>query len=353
MAPTVCVSILLHDSAMDIEGCLGALAAQSRSPDEVVILDNASADDGPARARAAYPGARFLTSEVNLGFSKGHNRAIAFAPADIHVVLSPDVRLQRDFIARSLEPLARDPRIGSVAARLIQFRPDDQLGTLDDQEKVELPDDTLDSTGILAHQDRHFTERGAGEPAQGRYVVPDQVFGPSGAAAVYRRQMLEDVAYNGEVFDETFVSYLDDVDLAWRGQLLGWSCEYSPRVVARHRRTFAPGRCEILASPASHYVGRNEWRMFLKNEIADGWTSEPWHPGSTRDADLPELYRRIQSSIVDLGRLAGSVPGLWARRNDIMRRRVASDEDMMRWFGPPPSSPIDAVIEAGQASGRP
>jgi hypothetical protein len=89
----------------------------------VVILDNASSDDGLDRARAALPGARFVRSPVNLGFAAGQNRAMAFAPADIHLVLNPDARLKRDFLATSLAPFERDPRLGAVTGRLLRFRP--------------------------------------------------------------------------------------------------------------------------------------------------------------------------------------------------------------------------------------
>jgi GT2 family glycosyltransferase len=341
LSVTVTVSILLSDSAIDIEGCLAALAKQTRRPDDIVILDNASQDNGLERARAAVHDARFLRSRINLGSAAGHNRAMAYAPADYHLVLSPDVRLGRDFLARALEPFGHDSRVGSVSGRLIRFRPEDLLGTLDDPPERELPDDTLDSTGLMAHEDRSFTERGAGEAAESRYLNASYVFGSSGAAALYRRDMLENVAFQGRVFDESFGSYLEDVDLAWRAQLMGWRCEYMPAAIARHRRTTAPGRCEILGSPADLYLGRNQWRLLLKNELSTSrwtdWRGIIW--GDTGNGG--EMILREQSSMRALARVARNIPGLWARRNDTMRRRVASDEEIMSWFGGSIERPID------------
>ncbi len=349
MALTVTVSILLHDSASDIAACLAALDAQTRPADEVSILDDASADDGLARARAALPRARFLRSETNLGFAAGHNRAMAFAPADFHLVLSPDVRLHRDFLARALEPFDRDPWVGSVAGRLIRFRPEDMLGNSAELLERELPDDTLDSTGLMAHRDRLFTERGAGDRAEGSYLDADYVFGPSGAAAVYRREMLENVAYHGEIYDESFGSHLDDVDLAWRAQLLGWRCEYAPAAVARHRRSLAPGRCEILQPPADRYSSPNQWRLLLKNGLTAGWPSD-WRWIIWGDAgNGGEMILREQSSMRALAAVARDIPRLWARRNDSMRRRAASDEEIMAWFGAVAERPLDEQPEFGDA----
>ena len=347
MALTVTVSILLYDSASDIAACLAALDAQTRPADEVIILDNASTDDGLARARAALPGARFMRSPINLGFAAGQNRAMAFAPADIHLVLNPDARLRRDFLARALEPFERDPRLGSVTGRLLRFRPEDMPGNSAELLERELPDDTLDSTGLVAHRDRLFTERGAGDRAEGSHLDVDYVFGPSGAAAVYRREMLKNVAYQGEIYDESFGSYLDDVDLAWRAQLLGWRCEYAPAAVARPRRSLAPGRCEILQSPADRYSGRNQWRLLLKNELTAGWRSD-WRRIIWGDAvNAGEMILREQSSMRALAAVARDIPGLWARHNDIMRRRVASDEEIMAWFGAAAERPLDEPPEFG------
>jgi len=274
---------------------------------------------------------------------------MAFAPADFHLVLSPDVRLHRDFLARALDPFERDPWVGSVTGRLIRFRPEDMLGTFIQPQERELPDDTLDSTGLVAHRDRLFTERGAGDRAEGSHLDADYVFGPSGAAAMYRRKMLENVAYHGEIYDESFGRYLADVDLAWRAQLLGWRCEYAPAAVARHRRSVAPGRCEILQSPAARYSSRNQWRLLLKNELTPGWRSD-WRRIIWGDAaNGGEMILREQSSMRALAAVARDIPGLWARHNDIMRRRVATDEEIMAWFGAGAERPLDEPPEFGDA----
>ncbi|OGO54092.1 MAG: hypothetical protein A2Z32_13185 [Chloroflexi bacterium RBG_16_69_14] len=329
MSLRVTVGIVLHDSADDIRGCLSALAAQTRLPDAVVVLDNASSDDGLERARSAMPDARFERCSVNAGFAAAHNRVIALEPADVHVVLNPDCRLAPAFIERSVEALDTDPTIGAVSGRLLRFRDESTEGG----PLQELPGDILDSTGMVAHRNRRVLDRSSDLLAAGRDLAAADVFGASGAAAVYRRTMLEDVAFDGEFLDEAFFAYREDVDLAWRAQLLGWRCRYVPTALARHRRRVAPGRRRRLPSRINRLSVANRWRMIAKNELAEGWRRD-WRAIIARDVQILGFCAlREQRTLLAVVDVAGDAEGLRARRRDVMRRRHAADDDILGWFG--------------------
>jgi GT2 family glycosyltransferase len=325
----VTVGIVLHDSADDIRACLSALAAQSRVPDAVVVVDNASSDDGLDRARSAMPDARFERSSVNTGFAAAHNRAMSLEPADVHVLLNPDCRLAPAFIERSVEAFEMDPRIGAVSGRLLRFRDD----SADGGPPAELPGDILDSTGMVAHRNRRVLDRSSDLAAAGRDLVAADVFGASGAAAVYRRTMLEDVAFDGEFLDEAFFAYREDVDLAWRAQLLGWRCRYVPTALARHRRRVAPGRRGRLPARINRLSVANRWRMIAKNELAAGWRRD-WRSIIARDVQILGFCAlREQRTLLAVADVVGDAARLRARRRDVMRRRRADDRDVLAWFG--------------------
>lgn len=325
------VSIVLHDSAGDIDECLSALALQTRAPDAVVVFDNASTDDGVDRARAALSGVRIERSPANIGFAAGHNRAMAIEPADVHVVLNPDCRLAPEFIERSLAALEADSSIGAVSGRLLRFRAEADAGPL-----MEARGDVIDSTGMVAQRNRRVLDRSSDLPAHRRDLTEIDVFGASGAAAVYRRTMLEDVAFEGEFFDEAFFAYREDVDLAWRAQLLGWRCRYVPTALARHRRRVAPGRREILPSRINRLSVANRWRMIAKNELRAGWQRD-WRSILGRDLQiLGYCALREQRTLLAITDVAGDGARLRARRHDVMRRRRSDDDAMLGWFGSPP-----------------
>ncbi|HEV8401678.1 MAG TPA: glycosyltransferase family 2 protein [Candidatus Limnocylindrales bacterium] len=329
MSVRVTVGIVLHDSAADIVACLAALSAQTRPADAVVVLDNASSDDGLGRARQAMPEARLERSGANIGFAAGHNRAMALEPADIHVVLNPDCRLAPRFLEHAIEAIEADPTIGAVSGRLLRFRDD----ASDGGSLIEQPGDILDSTGMVALRNRRVLDRSSDLPAAGRDLAPADVFGASGAAAVYRRTMLEDVAFEGEWLDESFFAYREDVDLAWRAQLLGWRCRYLPTALARHRRRVAPGRRGALPARINRLSVANRWRMIAKNELAAGWRRD-WRSIVGRDVQiLGYCALREQPSLLAVADVAGDAVRLRAWRRDLMRRRRAADEDILGWFG--------------------
>lgn len=340
---SVTVTIVLHQSAGDIGPCLAAVRAQTRPPDAVVVFDNASTDDGLDEARLAFPDVLAVRSDANLGFAAGHNRAIDLAPADVHVVLNPDCQLAPQFIERTVAALAEDRRIGAVTGRLLRFRTDRGVA---DQPPHELPDDILDSTGMVGLRNRRVLDRGTEESSRGAYTRPEYVFGASGAAAVYRREMLEDVAVDGEIFDEAFFAYREDVDLAWRAQMLGWRCLYVPAAVARHRRRVAPGRRRLLPSAINRRSIANRWRMIAKNETAHGmrrdWAAIAWRDVLT----LGYCVVREPGSLGAVADVVASGRRLRRWRRALMARRRAPDAQVAGWFGGRAAEPVSPPLEA-------
>lgn len=333
---TVAVSIVLHNSARDIEGCLSALKNQTRPPDAVVVVDNASSDDGLARARRVLSEARLLALRTNIGFAAGHNLAIRKVPADVHIVLNPDCRLAPLFVERVTRVLEGDPGAGSVTGRLLRFRQPDDPGPA-----AELRDDRLDSTGMIGLRNRRVLDRGTDEPAHGRYLDPGYVFGASGAAAVFRRTMLEDVAVDGQFFDEAFFAYREDVDLAWRSQLLGWRCRYEPTALARHRRRADPGRRRQLPARIKRMSVANRWRLIAKNEVSLGWQRDWAHILARDVVILGYSWLREWTTLGAVLDVLGDRDRLRTWRQAIMRRRRVDDEEIVAWFGRVVQRPLE------------
>jgi len=121
---------------------------------------------------------------------------------------------------------------------------------------------------------------------------PGVVWGADGAVALYRRTALESARMprrggGWEILDEDFGHTKEDVDLAWRLRLLGWTCRYEPKAVAWHARsggdsgttTLADGVRANMANPLPQRVlsWRNQRLMQLKNESAVDLARDlPW-----------------------------------------------------------------------------
>ena len=219
-----------------------------------------------------------------------------------------------------MEALEAAPAVGSATGRLLR---------LDDE-------GIIDSTGIVMTPDQRHLDRGGGEPATGRFLAgPEPIFGPSGAVALYRRAMLEDIAYRGEYFDRAFFAYREDADLAWRAQWRGWASLYVPAAIAWHRRRVTPERRSALPAEINRYSVRNRFLLRVKNQ-SFGLAWRFALPGLRRDAlVVGYVLLREWSSIpglVDVVRLLPSMLG-W-RRHVLGRRRITSAE-MSRWFRQP------------------
>ena len=251
-APKVSVCIVTYNSAQDIEDCLHAVQRQSFPLASIVVVDNASTDGTREVLARCGDGIRLILNERNNGFAGGQNQAIAAsAPSDYVLVLNPDVSLDPDYIAEIVAIMERDPRIGSAAGMLV---------------RADRPD-TMDSAGLVLRQDRNAADLAAGEPTAD-WTSPREIFGVSGAAAVYRRAMIEDVTDGGQFFDEDFFAYKEDVDVAWRARHLGWTAVYVPSARAVHRRGWKPGGRRAVPIFVRRHSYQNRFFTVIKNEPA-------------------------------------------------------------------------------------
>ena len=149
---------------------------------------------------------------------------------------------------------------------------------------------------------------------------------------MYRMSFLDDVAIDGEVFDEDFFAYREDADLAWRGQVLGWRALCEPAAVADHVRRVTPEARRELSTEINMHSVKNRFLLRLKNEGAFL---------AIRNAPF-ELFRDLVVFGASLTIERTSLPAfawLWrnrarvlARRRAIQARRKVSDRAIGRWF---------------------
>ncbi|WP_410512534.1 glycosyltransferase family 2 protein [Paenibacillus sp. BR2-3] len=259
---TVSIHIVTYNSADDILECLAAVLAQDYPIEQVVVVDNASADGSAEKVKAFYsqlntssdanrPRLSLVENMANFGFAPAHNQAISITNTDYVLVLNPDLTLAPDYVSRLVARMEVNPEIGSATGKLL-LKADPQL---------------VDSTGLWMNRARRAFDRGAGEPSA-NWQESGPVFGVSGAAAVYSRRMIDDISVDGEFFDGDFFAYKEDVDVAWRAQLLGWQGYYDAEAIGYHERGWkTSGRnSKPMFIRRISYI--NRYKMIYKNERA-------------------------------------------------------------------------------------
>ena len=91
-----------------------------------------------------------------------------------------------------------------------------------------------------------------------------------------RRDALDALAIDGEIFDEDFFLYHEDTDLSWRAQLLGWSVLYVPEARAEHERRWRRGRRFEIDPSVRRHSFKNHYLQLIKNEQPlDFWLGLP------------------------------------------------------------------------------
>jgi GT2 family glycosyltransferase len=239
----VAVVVVDWNTGKLVERCLEALERQSLQPASVVVVDNASECETWRRV-----GRRDLPLEIvrlpdNRGFATGTNHGVALAPEMEWVaLLNPDAFPEPGWLERLLAAARAHPEYSFFASRQVLVH---------DPTRLDGAGDAYAVTG-LGWRRRHR------EPVIGSPQEPEEVFGPCAAAALYRREALDEVGG----LDESFFCYFEDVDLAFRLRLAGHRCLYVPDAVVHHVGSASSGR----GSDFSVYHGhRNLVWTFVKN----------------------------------------------------------------------------------------
>jgi GT2 family glycosyltransferase len=322
--PFISVIVLNWNGSACIDECLRSLEAQTYRDFEVVVVDNCSTDGSRELLQREWAGRVCLhLLDANYGYCGGNNRGIAQARGSLIVLLNNDTETDPGWLAALAGGAKRNPGAGMFACRILNA----------------FERDRFDSTGLLVYPDGVCRSRGWQEMDIGQYNREEEVLGPNGAAAAYRRDMLDETG----LFDEPYFAYLEDLDLALRGWLLGFSCVYIPDAVVYHIKSLSSGHHSKLKA---FYVERNRlWnliklfplRLIL---VSPAFTSYRYilqsfaaltHQGASggfvhsysRSALISVLMRAVGSGILGL-------PYMLRRRREVQRTRRLGHQDYMR-----------------------
>jgi len=311
MGRAASVVLVTWNSAQHLPRCLDAIAQQSWPDVELIVVDNASTDGSADRAT--------IRNDTNRGFAAAVNQGLAVARGEFVLLCNPDAFLEPDYLSRIIEALDQAGESFGMATGKLLSATDSNL---------------IDSKGIrMTRTGRHFDiEQGKRDLPTANYHLPTEVFGVSGAAAVYRMSFLRDVAIDGEAFDEDFFTYREDADIAWRGRLFGWRALYVPAAVAHHVRTVTPEKRRQLSPVVNMHGVKNRFLLRLKNEgLYLALRNAPF-----------ELARDVIAIAATLTIERTSLPAfswIWrnrkrvlAKRRMIQSRRRVSDRELARWF---------------------
>ncbi len=325
-SPLVSVIVVNWNGKKYLADCLQSIRAQTFSDYEVILVDNGSTDGSVEDVQQNFPGwVHVLANERNEGFSGGNNRGIKAAVGKYIVLLNNDAQADPRWVEELVKVAEENPQAGMLACKIY----------LQGGSKI------IDNVGHLIYRDGLNRGRGRLELDRGQYEKMEEVFFPSGCAALYRREMLEEVG----LFDEDFFAYGDDTDLGFKGRLAGWKCLYVPKAVVHHRYSQSSGAYSALKA---FYVERNRvwiavkyfpltlllespFFTFLRFAL-QGYGALVGRGAAGRFSEAYSFGKLLQ--ILCKAYLAAfrGLPGMWEKRREIKRRTRVSEGEIRSWF---------------------
>jgi N-acetylglucosaminyl-diphospho-decaprenol L-rhamnosyltransferase len=296
--PPIAVVVVTYKSSASVAGTLGALNAQLRDDDQLLVVDNASADGTADVAREAASRAQVLEQPRNLGFAGGCNVGAAASEAPLLLFLNPDAEPAAGCLDALRRAAHERPHWGAWQA-LVTMGRGRQINS---------------SGGVI-----HFLGMGwaglCGQPADIAPNTPSEVSFASGAALVVRRDAWERVGG----FDDRYFMYGEDLDLGLRMWLSGYGVGLVPAARVEHDYEFAKGDRKWML------LERNRW-----------WTVLSDYPAGLLVPLLPAMFAAEAALLLIAARggwlraklraqatIVRELPQILERRRAVQGRRIA------------------------------
>lgn len=209
------VSIVIpnYNGEKFLKKCLDSITVQTFRDFELIVVDNASADQSLSILEAYPDPVRLFRLDKNEGFSKAVNVGIKAARGEYVVLLNNDTEAEPEWLSALVQSMAEHPEYFSVCSKMLQFR------------QRSLLDDAGDEYNILGWA----YKRGDGKPEK-TYGEDGNVFSACAGAAIYRRSVFDLIGF----FDEQFFAYMEDVDLSYRARIFGYQNGYCSKARIYH-----------------------------------------------------------------------------------------------------------------------
>lgn len=192
-----------------------SLNEDSQCIGEVIIVDNGSTDGSKEYIKKnsfKFP-VHLIENDENLGFAPAVNQGILKAENEYIFSLNNDTEIKKGSIKNLIDLICRDENIFSVQAKMLQY------------DNKELIDDVGDEYNLLA-----WTKKTGENHHTDEFSEVREIFSSCAGAAMYRKSLLEKIG----MFDDNFFAYMEDVDLAIRSKINGYTNFLCPDAVVYH-----------------------------------------------------------------------------------------------------------------------
>lgn len=243
LAPRISVIIPHYNKYDLLKACLTSVMDQKADfRYEVIVVDDASPDGSVSKVGRDFPGVKVIALAGNCHFARACNEGLKRARGEYIALLNNDTEVDPGWLGALKQALDDHPEVGFCASRVLFLK---------DRSMIDSAGDCYTIAGT-PHKIGHR------RTAHKNHLEKRYVFGASASSSIYRRSMLEEIG----LFDEDMHFALEDVDLSFRAQLMGYKCLYVPDALVFHAVSASIG----AHSPQYVYYGqRNIEYVYFKN----------------------------------------------------------------------------------------
>ncbi|MTI88344.1 MAG: glycosyltransferase family 2 protein [Balneolaceae bacterium] len=227
---------------------LPSVAATDYPNYEIIIADNASSDGTKKWVKKNYPNIKIAALDQNYGYCGGNNKAVPFTEKEILLFLNNDVEVTPNWL-HGINKAFEDEQVAAVQPKMRAYNEPEFF------EYAGAAGGFIDKYGYTFCRGRMFDTL---EKDHGQYDTSIDIFWASGAALAIRKNLF--IETGG--FDEDFEFHMEEIDLCWRIQNLGYTISYAPESVVYH----LGGGSLAMGDPRKVYYNfRNSLAMLWKN----------------------------------------------------------------------------------------
>jgi len=304
--PVISVIIPNLNGIKYLERCLNSLQSQSFKDFEMILVDDGSTDSSIEFIKKNYSWVKIIEHKVIKGFSVAVNDGIKVSKGKYIVLLNNDTLVDKLWLEKLYNTARKNPTAGFFASKMYFFGRDKLINAVGD------------AMGI----DGLAWNLGYYQKDEEKYFLPKKVFGACAGAALYRREMLDEIGF----FDEDFIMVYEDTDLSFRAQLMGYECIFVPKAIVYHVQfgTLAP-----TSERGVFYRSANSLNTLIKNMPLKLFLKYFYKIYRGQVSQIKELSTSFSlSKHVLKGKLRAlkMLPNMLKKREKIQRSKRATDE---------------------------
>ncbi len=325
--PLVSIIIVNCNGRGFLQGCLESIFNQSCSDFEIIFIDNGSTDDSVQYVKEKFPDVIIIENRENLGFARANNQGIAIAKGKYIALLNNDTVVDREWIKSLLAKAeSSSEKVGMWAGKILSMQEPGKIDSVG---------------GLMISPDGIAKGRGRLEEDVGQYDNDDEVFIPSACAALFKKEMLDEIG----LFDEDFFAYCEDTDIGLRARLAGWRTVSVPKAVVYHDYSGTTGK---YTSMKAYLVERNHVWLAVKNFPLSRLLFFPFY---TIWRDMFQVYgillkrgaggrfvedfsgaRLFIILVKAFWSALGGIPMMARKRLSVQAKRAVSKKEISDWF---------------------